>query len=200
MSQSNQNQQVAPNKWLFYLLGVTVFLTLWLAFNGDKESVDDAIEVIEHNVPSKPTTVAKITESIEQANVLFIPWEQLNRALSEVKPHDAFKVHSWLVVPPVKKVKPAPPSPPVAPPVPFTYIGKLENPPNPTTVFLMSNKKLLSVDVGVKVNAQWRLDAEETNTLRFTYLPLNLTQMLTKSAKTPVAQEAAPDVSAEPNQ
>jgi hypothetical protein len=104
-----------------------------------------------------------------------------------MKPNDVFKVHSWIVVPPVKKIKPAPPPPPVAPPAPFVYMGKLEDTPKGTLIFLMANNKLYSVIKGEKIDPLWRLDGEDMSSIHLTYIPLGLTQLLSKSARGMIA-------------
>jgi hypothetical protein len=99
---------------------------------------------------------------------------------------DLFKGHAWYVPPPPPKpvqVKVEPPPPPVAPPVPFFYIGELEQAPQATQVFLTANNKVLSVMVGKNVDTLWRLDKEDANTLTFTYLPLGLTKVLSKALR-----------------
>jgi hypothetical protein len=102
------------------------------------------------------------------------------------KTQDLFKGHAWYVPPPPPKpvpVKVEPPPPPAAPPVPFFYMGKLEQAPQATQVFLTANNKVLSVVVGKNVDTLWRLDKEEAHTLTFTYLPLGLTKVLSKAKK-----------------
>ena len=104
------------------------------------------------------------------------------------KTQDLFKGHAWYVPPPPPKpvpVKVEPPPPPAAPPVPFFYMGKLEQAPQATQVFLTANNKVLSVTVGKNVDTLWRLDKEEDNTLTFTYLPLGLTKVLSKAVRPP---------------
>ena len=115
------------------------------------------------------------------------------------KTQDLFKGHAWYVPPPPKPVpvKVEPPPPPAAPPVPFFYMGKLEQAPQVTQVFLTVNNKVLSVSVGKNVDTLWRLDKEEANTLTFTYLPLGLTKSLSKAlrpaAGAKVAEQNNPD-------
>jgi len=99
---------------------------------------------------------------------------------------DLFKGHAWYVPPPPPKpvpVKVEPPPPPAAPPVPFFYMGKLEQAPQVTQVFLTLNNKVFSVTIGKNVDTLWRLDKEEANTLTFTYLPLGLTKVLSKAVR-----------------
>lgn len=116
------------------------------------------------------------------------------------KMQDLFKGHAWYVPPPPPKpvpVKVEPPPPPAAPPVPFFYMGKLEQAPQVTQVFLTVNNKVLSISVGKNVDTLWRLDKEEANTLTFTYLPLGLTKSLSKAlrpaAGAKVAEQNNPD-------
>jgi hypothetical protein len=104
------------------------------------------------------------------------------------KTQDLFKGHAWYVPPPPPKpvpVKVEPPPPPAAPPIPFFYMGKLEQAPQATQVFLTGNNKVLSVTVGKNVDTLWRLDKEDANTLTFTYLPLGLTKVLSKAVRPP---------------
>ena len=84
---------------------------------------------------------------------------------------------------PAKKGKPLPPAPPVAPPAPFAYMGKIEDSPKGTLIFLMANNKVYSVALGEKIDSFWRLDAEDAQKLTLTYLPLNLRQTLSKAQK-----------------
>jgi hypothetical protein len=83
----------------------------------------------------------------------------------------------------MKKSKLLPPPAPVAPPVPFLYMGKIEDSPQGTLVFLMGNNKMYSVALGGKVDNFWRLDSEDGQKLTLTYLPLNLSQTLSKTQK-----------------
>ncbi len=192
-----------PSKWLYIVLFITLGITIWTALHKENPS-DEAIELVpnkfatntkNHHSPSVRNSQheniqTNKTESVGDSSSL-IPWEGLQREPLVSTPHDAFKVHSWVVIPPAKKVKPLPPPPPVAPNTPFIYAGKLENSPKGTQVFLLGNNKLYSVVMGEKVDMQWRLDSEDANTLQFTYLPLNLKQVLSKSAKqtAPIAEE-----------
>ena len=210
MNQLASGSDSAPNKWVYTLLLVTLIATAWTALHDDNQNEDAAIDL----VASKSTRDIQEPKDQIQANVNLnqnlsskkseittntsnlIPWQKLKREPLKNKTYDVFKVHSWVVVPPVKKIKPQPPPPPVAPPAPFNYLGKLENSPSGTLVFLLANNKLFSVILGEKIDQQWRLDSEDANNLRLTYLPLGLPQIISKSAK-PVLM---PVVAAETNQ
>ena len=203
---------LASNKWLFLLLALTVIATAWTALQGDSDNANAEIEL--QPISPKKQSILKLTAPIsivdqgskidqtlapEQAALVtypsnqtaLIPWQQLKREPIKTATHDLFKVHSWLVLPPVKKVKPMPPPPPTAPPVPFIYMGKLDNTPTGTQVFLMANNLLYTTIKGAKINQQWRFDGEEGELLRFTYLPLSLQQTLSKFAKPAIEQPVA---------
>ena len=200
------------SKWLIALLLVTVIATAWTAFNenSDKANTEIVLQHVSSNKqsPLKPTTtpISKINQvlALEQTVPIdkvvnkdaLIPWQKLKREPNKAAADDLFKVHSWIVVPPVKKVKPVPPPPPVAPPAPFTYLGKLEHTPTGTQIFLIANNKLYTVVNGAKIDGQWRFDNEAGELLRLTYLPLSLPQTLSKFAKPAVTQ---PETTAEIN-
>lgn len=202
----NQLENTRSSRGLLALLAIAVLLTLWTFLQSDDTEGTGVIELANDSAPASSKTPA--TSAIAKLNQVGatslvgnaislnnLKPNGLKREPLLTKPYNLFKVHSWVVVPPVKKVKPMPPPPPVAPPAPFTYMGKLdsESPSKNTQIFLMANGKLYTPRAGEKIDQQWRLDAEEANTLRLTYLPLNLPQVLSKSAKplpmvTPVAE------------
>lgn len=185
------------NKWLYIVLFITLGFTAWTAFHSDdgNEGVNNELEVRKSSVDNKQALGRNVgknkldeqsaSKKLEVSLVNSpIPWLKLKREPQNSKPYDVFKVHSWVVVPPVKKAPPPPPPPPPqAPPAPFTYVGKLENSPKGTQIFLMENNKLFSVLMGEKINAQWRLDSEDASSIGLTFVPLDLKQVLSKSAR-----------------
>ena len=125
-----------PSKGLLALLAIAVLLTLWTLLQGDDAENTDVIELANEGASAnlkRPMTSAAIAQPSQADTTNFsgnsIAMNSLKREPLTTKPYNLFKVHSWVVVPPVKKVKPEPPPPPVAPPVPFTYMGKLEGTP-----------------------------------------------------------------------
>jgi hypothetical protein len=198
------NQKTDPKRLGMMLLIVFV-LMVWVLLKDDTEDTD-AIELVETKqarqaapLRSTENKVKRSTAStdLESAQDDIISWQKLQREPLNTKVDNVFKVHSWLVMPKVAKVKATPPPPPptpVAPPAPFTYMGKLEDSPKGTQLFLMRGGKLYTAIKGQKIDAQWRLDNEEIDTINLTYLPLNLPQILSKTAKSidiapPVADE-----------
>lgn len=222
------DKQNQSNKRLFVMLLIVVILTVWSLLKGDEDAdmIELASPVV---VPAKSSsksssnstgpatqenTYKNLTQQIKtlqntQSSGVFqqpvsnsdntIAWQKLQREPLLSQPHNVFKVHSWLVVPKPVKTKPVPPPPPVAPPAPFTYMGKLENSPQGTQIFLLRNGHLYTVIKGQKIDAQWRLDGDEMNNIQLTYLPLNLPQVLSKTAKSFDSVNAVSPTEAETN-
>ncbi|QDC44694.1 hypothetical protein [Methylophilus medardicus] len=99
--------------------------------------------------------------------------------------HVLFAAHEWTAPPP----KPQAPPPPEAPPLPYTYVGSMQEMPEGNTLILMQQKKMLLPKVGSQVNAQWRLDREDAQSVYFTYLPLNQAVVLSKTKTATLANQ-----------
>ena len=170
---------------LGFLLVLTLVATICTAMQNEPKQESDSQPDI--SVPvrhaNKAHGTALATNKPDSQTV--IPWEKLERAMTIEQAEDLFKPHSWYVPPPkpVVVAEPAPPPKPTAPPVPFKYMGKMEDSPQGTLIFLSANNKLYSVAKGEVIDHVWRLDAEDANSLRLTYVPLGLAQTLSKSAK-----------------
>ena len=207
ISFSQKTTSVKPaffvNRGLLVLLILALILTLWAMLQDDNS--ENIIEVIEQTSTVKDAVVNLSNSNIypSKKRVLvatqqpLIPWQKLERAPLDSQPHDLFKVHSWLVLAPAKKIQPQRIPEPVAPPVPFTYVGKLDNSPTGTQFFLMENGRLFSVLKGEKINQQWRLEGEDANSLRLIFLPLNSLQTLTKEPKSAFLAEPVPESQAD---
>ena len=181
---------IAPiPKGLLLLLILAVVLTLWTMLSDD--AIDNTIEVINQTSAVQDSVADSSNSNIRSSQndgvaatqQPLIPWQKLERAPLTSPPQDLFKVHSWLLLAPVRKAKPQPAPAPVAPPAPFTYVGKLDDSPTGTQFFLMENGRLFSVLKGEKISRQWRLDNDDAGSLYLTFLPLNLPQTLTKDSK-----------------
>lgn len=185
-------QKSSPVVWIALI--VTVLLTLWM-YGQEDESIDGAVafvnpKAVNNNNTNNNAAFRKVRKKNDQSVVNddqpnhggLIDWAQLDRSALAVKNKNLFKPHSWEVIPPPPKVAPPPPPPPPsAPPVPFQYMGRLENGPDGNLIYLSQNDKSYSVKVGSNVNGFWRIDKEDTGNIYFTYLPLNLPKVLSKS-------------------
>ncbi|MBM7059194.1 secretion system X translation initiation factor [Pseudomonas sp. UL073] len=96
---------------------------------------------------------------------------------------DLFAAHSWYVAPPapprsnLAPVAPPPPPAPMAPPLPFQFIGKLDDSLR-QQVFLLSGERLHIVGVGDVIDGTYRVEQISDSQLTLTYLPLHMTQAL----------------------
>ena len=184
MAQGTTNKH---NIWIWLVLIATVALTVWTSMQPESENTaDDLVSATTTSAQSTSNQIRNIVSSdtaIADTQTANPPsaWQLRNREMLAEKPTDLFPVHSGAVIAPVAKIKQAPPPPPVAPPTPFTYMGKMEDGPKGTLIFLMANNKVYSVSKGENVDPFWRLDGEDANQLMFTFLPLNLPQTLSKT-------------------
>lgn len=173
----------AQQRWV--LIGGALLLTLGAMYMLQEPVDESAVESTDNKrvrptvteVQNKP--VIAVNESLPDLShkAIFV-------ADASEKSVDLFKKHAWYVPPPPKPIvvkieKPIP----TAPPVPFFYIGKLENTPQGTLIFLSLRNKLVTVIAGQEVDKVWRLDKEDANALTLTYLPLGMTKVLSKIAR-----------------
>ncbi|MFM9913800.1 MAG: hypothetical protein ACKVN9_09735 [Methylophilaceae bacterium] len=192
MSAATQSKR---NMLLGTALAATVGLALWV--QSQEKAVDDGgLELARPNKVSyaleKPTSASK-AQVIDKAVTL--DWTLLagrelalnTQAVTDKNGTDLFKPYSWYVPPPKSAEPPPPPPKPEAPLVPFNYIGRMEGMPQGTLLMFSSNNKMYTVAASESLDKVWRLDGEDANTIRFTYLPLGLPQTLAKAGKAAVA-------------
>lgn len=109
----------------------------------------------------------------------------LNRAAHAGPRRDAFSARAWQPAPPPPspaRAEPPPPPPPTAPALPFTFMGKFENPGDKTVYYLVEGDKLHTVTEGETINGTYRIEAVKENSMDFLYLPLATTQTLALGA------------------
>lgn len=176
--------------WVWFALLITLAACVYVAAEDEAlQEVDEVAQalsvkpVVKDNVSQRvekkqlgTALVLEKTQGLEQAEV---------RTLNEQHEKTLFKVLKQPeVIKPVMKADMAnfaQPAPPVIPPIPYEYVGKVDDPLKGTVIYLVANDKLYSVAKGEKVDAFWRLDEEFLLSLQFTYLPLNMTSVLLKS-------------------
>lgn len=97
-----------------------------------------------------------------------------------------FAARSWRVEPPPRPpvdtapppvAAPPPPPPPAAPPLPFEFIGRLDDSVR-LRVFLLRGDRLHTVAAGDVIDGTYRLEKIAADELTLVYLPLNQTQSL----------------------
>lgn len=93
---------------------------------------------------------------------------------------DLFEAMSWYVPPPPPVVAPKvqlPPPPPTAPPLPFTYMGEMED-GGRLMVYLAKGERAYSVAAGETIEGTYRIESIDGGQVVFTYLPLSIKQTL----------------------
>jgi len=92
---------------------------------------------------------------------------------------DAFQPRSWQ--PPAPPPKSAPAANPVAPPLPFAYLGRIEE-AGATTVYLRRGDDVVLAQPHKAIDSTYRLDEISADRLVFTYVPLQQQQVLSLGA------------------
>lgn len=185
MSQAKQSQK-GMSIWVWLALFATLTLTLWTAMQGE-EIVENEVVLVANDRPRNK--VSRVEQEKTKAAVSQLPsnrlidWDKLVREPGQA-PKDLFGRSDWTDRKRkiAQRVEKAPPPPPQAPPLPFNYMGRMDDGPNGNVIYLADQEQSYTVKIGSKVDQQWRLDQEDKNNLHFTYLPLNLTRSLSKQA------------------
>ena len=151
---------------LWAALGLTLAAALWFKDEPDSALVEEA---------ARPAMRSESRAQNPPAHELSLalPERRANPAPAE----DAFKSQSW--APPAP---PPPPSPsvkasPSAPPLPFSYLGRMEQ-DGQIFVFLAKQDRNYVVKAGEVLDGAYRLEEVQPGALSFTYLPLKLKQSL----------------------
>jgi hypothetical protein len=101
-----------------------------------------------------------------------------SREASDHRPSNLFAAHSWYTPPPPPPPRPPPPPPqPTAPPLPFTYLGSLQQ-GHVTVYFLARGDRAYDVKLGDVLDDTYSVDGISNGQLMFTYLPLKTSQAL----------------------
>ncbi|WP_211450677.1 hypothetical protein [Collimonas antrihumi] len=108
------------------------------------------------------------------------PPERAN--LDQTGTNNLFASNSWTPPPPPppKELPPPPPPPPTAPPIPFNFVGLLQDQAKPTA-FLAKDDQLLLVTTGDTVEGTYHIDSVSAKEIILTYLPLNQRQSISIS-------------------
>jgi hypothetical protein len=108
-----------------------------------------------------------------------VPGDRVQFDALEQNPFDA---KTWYVPPPpppsVAAIQPEEPPKPTAPPLPFSYVGRMEEGSGRVVVYLAQGGRALTVGAGDNIDGQYRLEGIEDAAIRFTYLPLGIKQTL----------------------
>ena len=179
--------------WLFGLLIVTLMATIWTAIESQEPTSEGPLLAKpKHSMPAQPASKSKRTQPsakllemtdannvANQASDASLTTQLASRKYAQIG-LNIFNVQTWS--PPLAKaketVRPAPP-PPMAPPIPYTYMGQIEE-EGKVQFFVMQQNKLINLKIGQIISGQWRLDSETASHLNWTFMPTGLPQTLPK--------------------
>lgn len=110
--------------------------------------------------------------------------DKLQRRAAAGEVPDLFARRAWQPPPPAPEEKaaaavPPPPPVPTAPPLPFAYLGMLEESPERVVYFLVRGERVIPVVPGEVLDGTWRVEQPADGQLGITYLPLDKRQTLT---------------------
>ncbi|AYF89985.1 secretion system X translation initiation factor [Pseudomonas sp. DY-1] len=153
----------------------------WLAFLGSAAVLavvpEFFSEQAEPMAMPRPPRLAATPETAAQVPA------PVASALSEVAvpAADLFAVQSWYVAPPpppaMASVAPPPPPKPTAPPLPFKFIGKMDD-RQQMQVFLMRGEQVLVVREGDLIDKTYKVQRIDPERMTLVYLPLDIAQTL----------------------
>lgn len=169
-------------RWLLLVLVTVLLAGYWLFVD------EPAVEEIEILSPASPPVTIQPLASASDGVSGEAPGEAASTpadaapvaaAQPPAGPIDIFAVRTWEPPPPPPEaVVDAPPPPPQAPPVPFRFIGKLEERGKPAVYFLAEGEQILVVSPGDLIKGNYRVGKIEGGELHFFYRPMKLNQSI----------------------
>jgi hypothetical protein len=122
---------------------------------------------------------AQLVEPIQRVDTRIrtaddIDLSKLEARAGEDSKNDAFAPRSF--APAQTAAAPARPARPEAPPLPFRYIGKMQD-GGKLAVFLANGEESIIASAGQKIG-EYRVDSISDDEIRFTYLPMKTKQVL----------------------
>jgi hypothetical protein len=162
-------------------LGATLAAVRW---------ADSLPEVADPNAGARPESRQHVRPTREQqaaTQSTALDLQKLQRGPQSEPESDPFGTRDFRPPPPPKPkessitaaagVLPPPPPPPQAPPLPFIYMGRLDEEQN-TTVFLTAGDRNLVVKPGDLIDNTYKVEQVTESAVVLTYLPMNQRQTL----------------------
>jgi hypothetical protein len=156
---------------LFGLLALSIAAAAWVT-EFPVNASDDIIAL----VAERPAATHKEAVKLPVDDKPALSMDKLQRPQMEVGDLNPFGAKSWYVPPP-----PPPPEPlpkPTAPPLPFTYVGKLQEDDGHWVIYLVKGDQSYAVSKGETFDSVYRLEGIENGNLVIQYLPLSIKQIL----------------------
>lgn len=144
------------------------------------DAAEDATESLVREASAQPSPAIEAAVAAPATAPAVAPSA---RALIEVgNAADAFSGRSWNPPPPPPPPAPVeavrPPPPPSAPPLPYRFIGMLEQKSDQPAAFLAKGEALHVVKVGDVIDEAYRIESLSPAKVVITYLPLKQQQTL----------------------
>lgn len=153
------------------VLCLTVAATFWVSRDGEADGVPRPRSASTPVSNANPRTVEPGAPAADSG---MLHLDKLTHRLTADPDKDAFVSRSWVVPPP-----PPPPVVPSAPPLPFMYIGKMqEGSEGPVTVYLMQGEQAYNVRVGDIIDKTYRVESINSTQMVLMYLPMSTQQTL----------------------
>lgn len=170
-------------------------LKRWLVLSAMlAASVAAAMHVSDGDAPTPAAAQrARGTASSPPRNAAQAPAMEAIQALRQDRParaygemaHDPFAPKQWSAPVPIAPVPVAPtefvgPLPkPSPPPLPFSYMGRMQEEGGKWTIYLARGDAAYSVTPGEVLDGKYRVESLTDSQIEFTYLPLSEKQILT---------------------
>lgn len=174
----------AMKSFQIFLLATAGAASLFLATHWSRSPEIEAASIVEPVIretsPKNGSSAADSKAEQERDTTLTLP--QRDRVVPDSK-GKAFATLSWLPPPLPPRVVPPPPPPPpvvpVAPPLPFSFVGLLEQGSARPQAFLSKGDVLFVVSAGEMLDGgTYRVDTLNAQQITITYIPLNTPQTL----------------------
>lgn len=120
---------------------------------------------------------------VEEVSLPVLQLEKLARAEIDEPEQDPFAGKSWYVPPPppppvTVTVAVQEPPKPTAPPLPFGYMGRMQEEGGAAVVYLTQGARAYTVKQGDTLDGTYRVDEISRTRVALTYLPLDIKQTL----------------------
>ncbi|BAN50723.1 hypothetical protein [Metapseudomonas resinovorans] len=153
----------------------------WLAFLGAAAT----LAVVPEFFSEQAEPQAMPRPRLAQADTLPVAPAAVQAAAPAAAPvvpsADLFASQSWYVAPPPPPVlaaaPPPPPPKPTAPPLPFKFIGKMDD-RQALQVFLLHGEQVLVVREGDLIDKTYKVKRIDAERMTLVYLPLDIAQIL----------------------
>ncbi len=161
--------------------GALVFVLVMRSGSGDNDIVQPVIKSASvgatDNAPAKSATERSAERAPEAPDV------PSRAQVAKSAKSDPFAAKGWLPPPPPPPpppapVAPPPPPPPMAPPVPYKFIGQIEDKSAKPAAFITKGDALFVVHVGDVIENTYRIESFNSAQVVITYLPLKQQQTI----------------------